>query len=263
MNNINPVIFKAYDIRGIYPSQIDAGLVYEIAQGYAKLFSPKTVAVGHDMRLTGEEFSQAVIKGLIDAGVNVVDIGLVSTDTLYFAVPFLNLDGGLQITASHNPKEFGGLKMVRQMGKPVSGDSGIYEIRDLVISEKFKTKSEKLGTVEQKNVFEDYIKHILKTFDVSKIKPLKVVANTNFGMASVVLKRLMEILPVKVLKIVNDGLDGNFPKGRPDPLVSENRTEIIQTIKELKPDLGVAWDADADRCFFFDEQGNFVHAGFY
>jgi phosphomannomutase len=258
MNNINPIIFKAYDIRGIYPTQINADLVYKITQAYAKLITPKKVAIGYDVRLSGQEFANSATHALIDAGVDVVDIGLVSTDALYFAVASLGLDGGIQITASHNPKEYGGMKMVRKMGQPVSGDTGIYEIRDMVISNfKFPISNEK-GKAEQKNVFEEYIKHILKTFGLDKIKPLKIVANTNFGMASVALKRLAEILPIQILEVVNGELDGNFPKGRPDPLLPENRGEIIETINKLKPDLGVAWDADADRCFFFDENGKFV-----
>jgi phosphomannomutase len=319
MQNIDSSIFKAYDIRGVYPTQINAEVVYKIAQAYVKFLSQTQypplnsppihstssgqvlggersgipqksrrdfrgaprggkgseqkfkIAVGHDMRLTGEEFAQAAIKGLTDAGTDVVDIGLAASDVLYFAVAHLRLDGGIQITASHNPKEYGGMKLVRQMGQSISGDSGIDQIKDLVISNfparlrqdevmaggQFPISKQK-GTIERKDVFEDYIKHILKTFDISRIKPLKIVANTNFGMASVALKRLMQILPVQVLEIINGNLDGNFPKGRPDPLVPENRDETIKEVKKLKPDLGVAWDADADRCFFFDEQGRFV-----
>ena len=258
MNTIDQSIFKAYDIRGIYPEQIDADLVYKIAQAYAKFIGPKTVIVGHDMRLSGEEFSKALIAGLTDAGVDVIDIGLVSTDTLYFAAAFLGADGGIQVTASHNPKEYGGLKMVREKGYPISGDTGIYEIRDMVLAQTGKVLAEKKGTVEKKDVTKDYFTHVLKTFDLTKIKPLTVVANTNFGMAGAALPHLQAALPIQFLEILNGTLDGNFPKGRPDPLVLQNREEIILAIKQKKPDVGVAWDADADRCFFFDELGNFV-----
>jgi len=258
MTNIDTSIFKAYDIRGIYPTQIDAALVYKIAQAYAEFLNPKVVVIGHDMRLSGEEFSQAAINGLVDAGVEVIDIGLVSTDQLYFAAATLPVDGGIQITASHNPKEFGGLKLVREKGRPISGDSGIYQIRDLVISNfKFQISKEK-GRVEKKDISEDYFKHVLSKFDIKNFKPFKVVANPNFGMANVAIEKLKNKLPVEFVEVLNGCLDGNFPKGRPDPLVPENRGETIEAIKKLKPDLGVAWDADADRCFFFDEQGQFV-----
>ena len=258
MENVDTSIFKAYDIRGVYPTQINAELVYKIAQAYVKFIGPKTVAVGYDMRLSGKEFSEAAIKGLTDAGVNVVDIGLTSTDQLYFAAATLPVDGGIQITASHNPKEYGGLKMVREKGKPISGDSGIYEIRDLVVSEKWKVESEKKGAVEKRDVAKDYFNHVLSKFNISKIKPFKIVANPNFGMSNPSIEYLKNILPVKFVSVIYGQLDGNFPKGRPDPLVLENRSETIEAVKEFKPDLGVAWDADADRCFFFDEHGEFV-----
>lgn len=268
---IDQSIFKAYDIRGIYPDQIDADLVYKIAQAYVKFLGTRKhadgnadqrgsfrIAVGHDMRLSGEEFKNVLIKGLTNAGVDVVDLGLISTDTLYFAVPFLGADGGLQATASHNPKEFGGLKMVREQGRPISGDTGIYEIRDMVVSDQWQVTSDKKGNLTEKNISDDYFKHVLKSFDVSSFKPLKIVANPNFGMAGVAIKKLKELLPVEFIEVINGELDGTFPKGRPDPLVPENRGEIEAEIKKLHPDLGVAWDADADRCFFFDEQGTFV-----
>ena len=258
MDKIDSSIFKAYDIRGIYPEQIDADLVYKIAQAYAEFIKPKTVVVGHDMRLSGEEFQNALTAGLVDAGIDVIDIGLVSTDTMYFAVAFLGVDGGLQATASHNPKEYGGLKMVREKGGPISGDTGIYHIRDLVLDGFKSPIPERKGTITKKDVTEDYFNHVLKTFDTKKIKPLKIVANTNFGMATVAVEKLKTFLPVEFVEVINGDLNGNFPKGRPDPLVSENRDETIAAIKNLQPDLGVAWDADADRCFFFDELGNFV-----
>jgi phosphomannomutase len=257
MTNIDSSIFKAYDIRGVYPSQINADVVYKIAQGYAKFLNPKLVAVGYDMRLSGEEFKAALIRGLVDSGVNVIDLGLIPTDALYFAVPFIGADGGITATASHNPKEYGGLKLVKLGGKPVSGDSGIYEIRDLVIKGNGVESKEK-GSVSAKNILDDYFKEILRHFDLKKIKPLKIVANTNFGMAAIAVERFKKILPVEFISVVNGHLDGSFPKGRPDPLRVENRDETMTEIKKLKPDLGVAWDGDGDRCFFFDEKGNSI-----
>ena len=271
MNNIDPSIFKAYDIRGIYPSQIDAELVYKIAQAYLKLLRAdgevRQIAVGHDMRLSGEEFSESVIKSLTDAGVDVIDIGLVSTDQLYFAAATLEVDGGIQITASHNPKEYGGMKMVRAKGAPISGDSGIYQIRDWVVSGESKTPTAVSGwavdsarkrTVTKLDIKPKYFEHIFSKFNVSKIKPFKIVANTNFGMATQAIDELKKRLPIEFLEIVNPNLDGNFPKGPSDPLLPSNREETIEAIKKLHPDLGVAWDGDADRCFFFDENGKFV-----
>jgi len=266
MKKIDQSIFKAYDIRGIYPTQIEAGLVYKIAQAYVKFLADPLrikdeglkIVVGHDMRLSGEEFAEAAIKGLTDVGVEVIDVGLVSTDQLYFAAATLPVMGGIQITASHNPKEFGGLKLVREKGRPISGDSGIYQIRDLVISDFRFEISELKGTVEKKDIRNDYYKHVLKTFDISKIKPFKIVANANFGMANPAIEKLKTLLPVEFVKVVNGQIDGSFPKGASDPLLPSNRPETIAAIKELKPDLGVAWDGDADRCFFFDEHGEFV-----
>ncbi|MCL5666603.1 MAG: phosphomannomutase/phosphoglucomutase [Patescibacteria group bacterium] len=258
IEKIDSSIFKAYDIRGIYPKQINAELVYKITQAYAKLIHPKTVCVGTDMRLCGEEFKQAAIKGLTGAGVNVIDLGLISTDQMYFAVVHLKADGGIMATASHNPKEFGGLKLVREQSRPISGDSGIYEIRDLVISNFQFPISKMKGEVEQKDIRDDYYRHVLKPFNVSKLKPLKIVANANFGMANPAIENIKNLLPIKFVKILNGHLDGSFPKGPSDPLLPSNRPETIAVIKELKPDLGVAWDGDADRCFFFDENGEFV-----
>ena len=254
---IDPSIFKAYDIRGVYPQQINADVVYKIARGYAKFLNPKLVAVGHDMRLSGEEFKNALTRGLVDSGVNVIDLGLIPTDALYFAVPFVGADGGIIATASHNPKEFGGLKLVRQGGKPVSGDSGIYEIRDLVLKGAGMEAGGK-GSVDAKNILDDYFKEILRHFELNKIKPLKIVANTNFGMTTIAVERFKQLLPVEFVGVINGHLDGSFPKGRPDPLRVENRDETIAEIKKLKPDLGVAWDGDGDRCFFFDENGEFI-----
>lgn len=251
-------IFKAYDIRGIYPEQINADLVYKIAQAYVQFLKPKRVAVGHDMRLSGEEFKEALIKGLTDDGVDVVDFGLISTDQMYFGVVDLKLDGGIMATASHNPKEFGGLKLVKQKAAPISGDSGIYEIRDLVMTNNQLSTTDQKGSVEKRDIREAYFTHVLKTFEYKKFKPLKIVANANFGMANIAIAKLKTLLPVEFIKVIDDHLDGNFPKGPSDPLLLSNRAETISAIKELKPDLGVAWDGDADRCFFFDENGDFV-----
>ncbi len=193
-----------------------------------------------------------------NAGVNVLDLGLISTDQMYFGVVHLDLDGGIMATASHNPKQYGGLKLVKEKSAPVSGDSGIYEIRDLVISNFQFPISNKKGAAQKQDIKDAYYKHVLKTFDVSKFKAFKVVANANFGMANPAIEKLKTLLPIEFIKVLNGHLDGNFPKGPSDPLLPTNRPETIESIKQLKPDLGVAWDGDGDRCFFFDENGQFV-----
>lgn len=259
-------IFKAYDIRGIYKTQIDADLVYKIAQAYLQLLLEEngkqpnacTIAVGNDMRLSGEEFKAVIIKSLTDVGVKVIDVGLVSTDQLYFAAATLPVDGGLQVTASHNPKEYAGLKMVRAKGAPVSGDSGIYKIRDLVSEGKWEIINKIKGSLEHLDINEAYFKHVLSLFNISKFKPFKIVANANFGMANPAINKLKTVLPVEFLEVINGHLDGNFPKGPSDPLLISNRTETSEAIKNLKPDFGVAWDGDADRFFCFDENGEFI-----
>lgn len=255
---IDESIFKAYDIRGIYPEQINGELVYKIALAYVKFLQPKKVAVGHDIRICEKEFSDSLAKGLTDAGVDVIDLGLISTDQMYFAVADLGLDGGIMTTASHNPGQYGGLKLVREKAAPISGDSGIYEIRDFIVSDNFLVDGPKKGTIERKDITNAYYDHVLKTFDIKKIKPLRIVANANFGMANVAIEKLKTILPIKFVEVIDGHLDGTFPKGATDPLLPSNRPEIIAAINKLNPDLGVAWDGDADRCFFFDENGTFV-----
>ncbi len=259
---MNEEIFKAYDIRGVYPQEIDAESVYRIAQAYAIFLNPKKIALGRDVRQSSPELWQAAKNGLLQAGVDVMDIGEVSTDMMYFAVAFYRLDGGITITASHNPREYNGLKMVREKAIPISGDSGIYKIKQLVLDGKNK-KSSKPGHLEKKNIWDDYAKHCLSFIDTNRIKSFKIVANPNFGLAGKVLDRIRDIGKLDLdIKALNYEPDGSFPKGRPDPLIPENRLETEKLIKETKADFGVAWDADADRCFFFDEKGEFIDGYF-
>ncbi len=260
MEKVDPTIFKAYDIRGVYPSQINEDTAYKIAQAYAKFIGPKTVVLGRDVRLSGPKLFEAAKQGLVDHGVNVIDIGVITTDMMYFAVVHLNADGGLAVTASHNPKEFNGFKMVRAKAAPISGDTGIMDIRDLA-AQGYNFKSEILGQVSTVDILQDYIKKIVSVVDVAKIKKFKIVANANFGAIGKNLKALAEKLPMEIVWI-NEQPDGSFPKGRPDPLIPENRTETSEIIKSSGADFGVAWDADADRCFFFDETGRFLSGYF-
>lgn len=260
MVKIDPTIFKAYDIRGIYPTQLDEDLAYKIGQAYAKFVSPKTVVLGRDVRLSGHKLWEAARQGLADHGVNVIDIGVVSTDMMYFAVANYGFDGGLTVTASHNPREFNGFKMVRARGVPISGDSGIMDIRDLVLSG-YKLQAEVEGKVEVKEILNDYLTKVLSVTDKNKIKRFRIIANTNFGTTGPVLKKLAEQLPMD-LTVINAEPNGEFPKGRPDPLIPENRNETIALVKQNKADLGVMWDSDADRCFFIDETGRFLSGYF-
>ncbi|MFA4995648.1 MAG: phosphomannomutase/phosphoglucomutase [Patescibacteria group bacterium] len=261
--NFDPTIFKAYDIRGIYPDQIDKDIAYAIGQGYVSVSNPtKPVVIGYDVRLHSEELKDAMVQGLIDAGVDVVDIGLISTEMIYFATGNYGYGGGIQVTASHNPAEWHGAKMVKEGAEPISSESGLQEIRDFVATGE-KISSDKKGTVTKKDVLDDFCNYVLTWIDATKIKPLSLVYNANFGFEGEVLKKVIEIgkLPLTLVPL-NAEPDGNFPKGRPDPFVPENRIETIELIKKEKPDLGVAWDADADRVFFFTEDGRFVDSYF-
>lgn len=258
--SINPAIFKAYDIRGVYPKEIDEEIAYKIGQAYAKLIKPKEVVLGRDVRLSGPALFAALKRSLVDAGVKVIDIGMVSTDMMYFAVAHYGYDGGMMVTASHNPREYNGFKMVRQKAVPISGETGIMEIRDLVLAGHHE-KSPKAGEVIKLDVLGDYIKKVLSVVDLDKIKPIKLLANPNFGPLARNLKQLAKLLPLEIVWL-NEEPNGEFPKGRPDPLIPENRQESIELVKKTKADLGVAWDSDADRIFFIDETGRFLSGYF-
>lgn len=252
-------IFKAYDIRGVYPTEINEPYVKRIAQAYAEIYKPKVIAVGRDVRLSSPSLQIAVVEGLKSMGVKVVDIGIVPTEGIYFAVGFYKLDGGIQVSASHNPKEYNGLKMVKKGVEAISRDTGLDDIRDMVLSKKeFKLIGG--GTVEQKNIEEDYFKYILNIFTPKQTRPIKIVANGNFGATGGYTEKLLKKLNLKDVKLVgiNFKQDGNFPKGRPDPLIAENREETSENVLSEKADVGVAWDADGDRCYIADEQGVFV-----
>jgi len=262
---MNTSIFKAYDIRGIYPNDLNEDLAYRIAQAYVKIIKPQgKVAIGMDVRLHSPQLRGAVIKGLIEAGIDVLDIGLISTEMLYFAVGYYGLAGGIQITASHNSAEWNGMKMVREKVKPISSDNGIFEIRDTILANQDKIASDLIGQIEKKDVLDDFVIFCLNKFvDVAKIKPLKLVYNPSFGFGGEVLKRAVELgnLPIELAGL-NDTPDGSFPKGRPDPSREENRGEFVQKVIEREADLGVAWDADADRVFFCTKDGKFVEPYF-
>jgi len=257
---IDPSVFKAYDVRGIYPTQLDEDGAYRIARAYVAHFEPRSVAVGHDMRLSSPGLAAAVIEGIADAGADVATLGLVGTEMLYHAVTELSLDGGICVTASHNPKEYAGMKIVRRGALPVGGDSGLAEIRALAESELGEPGGR--GSVTASDVWSSYVAKVLSFVDVEAIRPLKIVIDAANGMAGVMLPPILEQLPqLDVVRCYFEP-DGNFPNHEPNPLLPENRGFIVSKVKEESADLGVAYDGDADRCFFVDDTGEFVPGDF-
>lgn len=260
---INPAIFKSYDIRGTYPNNFNEEIAYLITQAYIKLYTPKIVVLGRDVRESGKSIFDSSLKAFLDAGVNVIDIGLVSTDMFYFAVGSLPVDGGITISASHNPREYNGMNFCAKGADPISSESGLYNIRDLVIKDQSPIQSDKKGNVEKKDVTDNFIKMVVSYADLSNLKPIKIVANGNFGIDVMLLQKAVTDykLPIDIVPL-NETPDGTFPKGPPNPLLPENRKEFLDLLVKEKADLGVSWDADGDRCFFADEKGNFIEGYF-
>lgn len=260
---INKNIFKSYDVRGIYPSDFNEKIAYKIVQSYIKLFKPKKVVLGRDVRDSGQSLFNSCLDAFLDAGVNVVDIGVVSTDEFYFAVGSLPVDGGITVSASHNPREWNGLNFCRKGAEPISSDNGLIEIREETIRDWNKLSLKQKGIVEKKDVSENFLKTSVSFIDKSLLKPVKIVANANFGVDVVLLNKAISMfnLPINVIPL-NANPDGTFPKGPPNPLLPENRKEFLDLILKENADLGVSWDADGDRCFFADEKGNFIEGYF-
>lgn len=253
--------FGAYDIRGIYPETINEEIAYRIGRFFPDLFAAKKVVVGNDIRLSGPMLKSALVKGLVESGCDVIDIGQCGTEMIYFATAHLKLDGGVMITASHNPKEYNGMKFVRQEARPISGDTGLRDLEAQVADGELLDVAEVPGKVEQLNIAEDYVQHILSYVDVSQLQPLKVVVNAGNGAAGSILDVMEKYLPFELVKVHHEP-DGNFPNGVPNPLLPENREATAKAVRESGADAGVAWDGDFDRCFMFDEQGNFIE-GYY
>ena len=254
--------FGAYDLRGVYPEEVNEELAYRIGRTFVKLFSAKRVAVGHDIRLSGPSLQEALVSGLTEAGCDVVDIGQCGTEMIYFTTAHLKLDGGIMITASHNPKEYNGMKLVRAGARPISSDTGLKELEKAVLSESFKPLGDIVtGRVEHVDIADAYVKHLLTYIDVKALKPFTVVANTGNGAAGPIVNALEKYLPCKLIKIYNEP-DGKFPNGVPNPILQENREATAKAVRESHADLGVAWDGDFDRCFLFDEQAGFIE-GYY
>lgn len=257
---INPSMFKAYDIRGIYPDELNEDIIYKIGKAFVEFIKPKTVVIGYDIRLSSPSLFVALSQGIMDMGVDVVSLGEVSTDMVYFAVPWFGCDSGIMITASHNPPQYNGMKMVREQSIPISGDTGIYEIRDLAIEQKF-TSSDKKGTPTSRDIYDEYVKHVLSFINPETVKPYRIVADAGNGIGGKVVSGIVKELPVEIIPM-NFEPDGRFPNGEPNPLLEEKRAGIIEKVRQEKADIGVAWDGDADRCFFIDENGEFID-GYY
>ena len=259
--SINPAIFKAYDIRGLYPSEVNEEAARQIGRGFVSYLNARRIAVSRDMRVSSPSIQAAFIEGARDQGADVVDYGLMGTDMLYFAVARDGHDGGAQITASHNPKQYNGIKMVRREAFPLSGDAGIGDIRDMIAAGALPSPASKRGGLTQTNVLDDYVRHVLSFIDPSIVKPFNVVLDAGNGIAGMVAPPLFTSLPCRLTTLCFE-VDGTFPNHEANPLIEENRRDIVERVVRDRADIGIAWDGDADRCFFIDGAGEFVAGDF-
>jgi phosphomannomutase len=252
--------FKAYDVRGRVPEELDEDIAYRIGRAYAAFVAPRTVAVARDIRASSPALTAALIRGLTESGVDVLDIGVGGTELTYFATFSRKLDGGIMVTASHNPPNYNGMKFVREGARPISADTGLKDIRALAEQGEFAPSGRK-GTVATLDILPAYIEHLLSYVDTEALAPLKIVVNAGNGGAGPIVDLLEPHLPFKFVKVHHEP-DGTFPNGVPNPMIEENRRITIDALRAEKADLGIAWDGDYDRCFFFDEQGQFIE-GYY
>jgi phosphomannomutase len=259
--SINPSIFKAYDVRGLYPSEVNEEAAGAIGRGFVAYLGARRIAVSRDMRLSSGSIVAAFIDGARQQGADVVDYGMLATDMMYYAVARDGHDGGAQITASHNPGEYNGIKLVRKEAFPLSGEAGLSEIREMIVNHSMPEPAAKAGALSQGDVFEDYIKHVMSFIDPSIIKPFNVVLDAGSGMAGLVAPALFDHLPCRTTKLCFD-VDGTFPNHEANPLIEENRRDIVERVIKDKADIGIAWDGDADRCFFIDGTGEFIAGDF-
>jgi phosphomannomutase len=266
---ISPSIFKAYDVRALYPSELNEPTAYLIGRAYVAYLSAAArpagaalrIAVSRDMRLSSPSLSQSFIEGAREQGADIVDFGLAATDMLYFAVADGGFDGGVQVTASHNPKQYNGMKMVRRDAVPLSGDAGIGEIRDMVVGGHIPKSTRARGAYETREMLDAYVEKVMGFIDPSVIRPFNVVLDAGSGMAGLVAPRLFDQLPCKTTRLCFE-VDGTFPNHEANPLIEENRQDIVARVIAEKADIGIAWDGDADRCFFIDGAGEFIAGDF-
>ncbi len=257
--------FKAYDIRGKLGDELNEDIAYRIGRAYGEYLQPQQVVVGGDIRLTSETLKTSLSEGLMDAGVNVIDLGMTGTEEIYFATSYLQVDGGIEVTASHNPMNFNGMKLIREESKPISGDTGLLDIQRIAEANHFQTTT-KRGTLVKKSCMPAYIEHLLSYIDIQSLKPMKLVVNAGNGCAGPIIDVIesefkQRGIPIEFIKIHHQP-DGNFPNGIPNPLLPENRGDTKDAVIKHKADMGIAWDGDFDRCFLFDEKGNFIE-GYY
>jgi phosphomannomutase len=257
----NPNIFKAYDVRGVYPGEVNEEAARAIGAAFVTYLGAKRIGVGRDMRLSSPAIAQAFIDGATALGVDVVDYGMIPTDLLYYAVATDGLDGGVQVTASHNPKQYNGMKMVRREALPLSGEAGIGDIRDMIAAGTVPAASGTRGSVTPRNVVEPYIDHVMSFIDPSIIRPFNVVLDAGSGMGGLIAPKLFDRLPCRTTKLCFD-IDGSFPNHEANPLIEENRKDIVARVIAEQADIGIAWDGDADRCFFIDGAGEFISGDF-
>ncbi len=255
------VAFKAYDIRGRIPDEINESLAYDVGRAYAAFVKPRDVCVGYDIRLSSPGLARALRRGLTESGVDVLDIGLWGTEGIYYATAARKLGGGIMVTASHNPPDYNGMKLVREESRPLSADTGLKDIQGLIESGRLPDAASKPGTERPLDVRADYVEHLLSYVDRKKLRKLKIVVNAGNGGAGLIVDLLERHLPGEFVKIHHEP-DGRFPHGVPNPLLVENREATAEVVRRTGADLGLAWDGDYDRCFFFDEQGQFIE-GYY
>jgi phosphomannomutase len=258
---IQPEIFKAYDVRGLYPSELNEEIARLIGRGFAAYLRTDRIGVSRDMRLSSPALAAAFIEGVREHGTNVVDHGMLATDMLYFAVVRGGLGGGAQITASHNPKEYNGIKMVRAGAQALSGDAGLGDIRDMILRDRLPAAAARRGSLSTGDVVRDYVEKVLSFIDPASISPVSVVLDAGNGMAGLVAPALFERLACRVTRLCFE-IDGTFPNHEANPLIEENRRDITAEVLRQQADIGIAWDGDADRCFFIDGGGEFVSGDF-
>ena len=254
------ICFKPYDVRGRVPDQLNSDIAYRIGRAYVEYLKPKQVVVGFDIRLSSQELCAALSRGIMDSGADVINIVQCGTEEVYFATSHLQVDGGIVVTASHNPADYNGMKFVRESSRPISGDTGLKEIKSLAERNEFSSSSEP-GSISFENTQPAYIEHLLHYVDVKRLNKMKIVCNAGNGGAGPTIDAIEQFLPVHFTKVHHEA-DGTFPNGVPNPLLEENRAPTSEAIISEKADLGIAWDGDFDRCFFFDENGRFIE-GYY
>ena len=258
---INPSVFKAYDVRGLYPSEISEELFQQLGRAFVAYLGPGQYAVVRDMRVSSPTLTAAFIEGARLQGGTVIDYGLMGTDQMYFAVAADKLDGGAMITASHNPGKYNGCKMVRREAFPLSGEAGIKEMKEMIMATAIPEPPSAPGGIDQRDIMERYIRHVLSFVDEKAIKPFNVVLDAGSGVAGIVAPKLFDPLPCKTTRLCFE-VDGTFPNHEANPLIEENRLDITAEVLKQKADIGIAWDGDADRCFFIDGSGEFVAGDF-